>query len=71
MSDDATGASARFSLDGRVALVTGAASGLGRAIALGFAESRCQGALPSTAMPTATTKWHDHSGRRPTPSLPT
>ena len=39
MSDDATGASARFSLDGRVALVTGAASGLGRAIAVGFAEA--------------------------------
>ena len=38
MSGDATGASARFSLDGRVALVTGAASGLGRAIAVGFAE---------------------------------
>ena len=32
-------AASRFSLDGRVALVTGAASGLGRAIAAGLAEA--------------------------------
>lgn len=39
MLDDAATAASRFSLTGRAALVTGAASGLGRAIAAGFAEA--------------------------------
>src|SRR2546421_9067903 len=56
----------QFKLDGKVALVTGAAAGLGQAIAIGFAEAgadvACHG---NTRSPEATCNAIDQLGRRP------
>jgi 2-deoxy-D-gluconate 3-dehydrogenase len=57
-------AAGRFSLDGRVALVTGASRGLGRAIALGLAEAGADLVVHATAPPAETARAVEGLGRR-------
>src|SRR2546421_12548066 len=55
----------QFKLDGKVALVTGAAAGLGQAIAIGLAEAGADGACHgNTRSPEATCDAIDQVGRR-------
>ncbi|HEX4566128.1 MAG TPA: 2-dehydro-3-deoxy-D-gluconate 5-dehydrogenase KduD [Vicinamibacterales bacterium] len=53
-----------FSLDGKVALVTGASRGLGEAIALGLAEAGADLVVHASKPPVATARRIDERGRR-------
>ena len=57
----------RFSLDGQVALVTGASRGLGQAMALALAEAGADVAVTATAAPVETAAGITATGRRTLP----
>ena len=60
-----------FSLEGRVALVTGANTGLGQAIALGLAQAGADIVSVSRRAPDETRALVEQAGRKLHPSPPT
>jgi 2-dehydro-3-deoxy-D-gluconate 5-dehydrogenase len=57
-------ANGRFSLHGKVALVTGASRGLGRGMAIGLAEAGADVVLHASAPPAGTAREIEQGGRR-------